>query len=43
MIGKTAVCGAGKFGQYVGRLVMRSHAEDRFTCIEGSLLPVDKT
>ena len=35
MIGKTAVCGAGKFGQYVGRLVMqRSHAEDRFTCIE---------
>ncbi|MGG4340357.1 bifunctional metallophosphatase/5'-nucleotidase [Paenibacillus lautus] len=43
MIGKTAVCGAGKFGQYVGRLVMqRGHAEDRFTCIEGSLLPVDK-
>ncbi|MFE9273861.1 bifunctional metallophosphatase/5'-nucleotidase [Paenibacillus glucanolyticus] len=44
MIGNTAVCGAGKFGQYVGRIVMqRSHVEERFTCIEGSLLPVDKS
>lgn len=44
MIGQTTVCGAGKFGQYVGRLVMhRTHEDERFTCLEGSLLPVDKS
>ncbi|MGG3282087.1 bifunctional metallophosphatase/5'-nucleotidase [Paenibacillus solani] len=44
IIGQTTVCGAGKFGQYVGRLVMqRTHENERFTCIEGSLLSVDKS
>ncbi|MGW8824045.1 bifunctional metallophosphatase/5'-nucleotidase [Paenibacillus lautus] len=44
MIGKTAVCGAGKFGQYVGRLVMeRNDVGERFACVEGTLLPVDKS
>lgn len=41
-IGDTTVCGAGKFGQYVGRLVMeRPDSEEPFTCIDGRLLAVD--
>lgn len=42
LIGGTAVCGAGKFGRYVGRVVFERSGEDgRFRFAEGGLLPVD--
>lgn len=42
MINGTAVCGAGKFGRYVGKLVFERREEDQgFTLVTGECLPVD--
>ena len=42
MINGTAVCGAGKLGQYIGRVTLeRSGPGGRFTCIEGTCIPAD--
>lgn len=44
MIGGTAVCGAGKFGRYIGRLVFeRDHADEAFRLAAGECTPVDST
>lgn len=41
IINNTAVCAAGKFGAYVGKIVLeRPESDRRFTCREGILLPV---
>lgn len=43
VIGGTVICGAGKFGKYVGRLVLeRSHENGRLLSREGQLLSVDQ-
>lgn len=40
----TAVCGAGKFGNYVGKVVVeRSTPEGRFTVTSGGCIPVERT
>lgn len=40
----TAICGAGKFGNYVGKVVIERHpAQDRFTVTSGRCIPVDRT
>ncbi|MDT3425126.1 2',3'-cyclic-nucleotide 2'-phosphodiesterase (5'-nucleotidase family) [Paenibacillus forsythiae] len=42
IIGGTAVCGAGKFGRYLGRLVFERGGEDEpFHYVAGECLPVD--
>lgn len=44
MINGTAVCGAGKFGRYVGRLVFeRQGDETGFKLVTGQCIPVDPT
>ncbi|WNS46452.1 bifunctional UDP-sugar hydrolase/5'-nucleotidase [Paenibacillus sp. MMS20-IR301] len=44
MINGTAVCGAGKFGLYIGRLVFeREHAGGSFRLVAGGCVPVDST
>jgi len=40
-IGNTSICGAGKFGQYVGKVVMERDVDGRFKVVWGGCLPVD--
>lgn len=42
MIGGTAVCGAGKFGRYIGRLLFeRANPEEPFKLVTGECIPVN--
>ncbi|MCM3127323.1 bifunctional UDP-sugar hydrolase/5'-nucleotidase [Paenibacillus sp. MER 78] len=41
-INKTLICGAGKYGQYLGKItVERSSEEDHFKLVSGGCMPVD--
>jgi 2',3'-cyclic-nucleotide 2'-phosphodiesterase (5'-nucleotidase family) len=40
-IGNTAVCGAGKFGNYVGRIRMEEQPNGSYRMTEGCCVPVD--
>lgn len=43
VIGDTVVCGAGKFGNYVGKVVLeREHAGTPFVCTSGECIPVER-
>ncbi|WP_136604146.1 bifunctional metallophosphatase/5'-nucleotidase [Paenibacillus dokdonensis] len=41
LIGNTAVCAAGKFGSYVGKIRMEQQADGSFRVTEGNCVPVD--
>ncbi|GAB6988452.1 bifunctional metallophosphatase/5'-nucleotidase [Paenibacillus pini] len=41
LIGQTTVCGAGKFGQYVGKVVMQQQSDGLFKVIKGECLQVN--
>lgn len=40
-IGDTVLCAAGKYGQYVGKVVMTQQDDGRFRVIEGGCQPID--
>lgn len=40
-IGNTSICGAGKFGQFVGKVVMERNSIGRFEMVYGGVIPVD--
>ena len=40
-IGNTSICGAGKFGQFVGKVVMERNSNGGFDVIWGGVIPVD--
>lgn len=40
-IGNTTVCGAGKFGSYVGRIRMQEQPDGTYRVTEGGCVPVD--
>ncbi|MDR0270965.1 bifunctional UDP-sugar hydrolase/5'-nucleotidase [Paenibacillus sp.] len=41
LIGSTAVCGAGKFGNYIGKIRMEEQPDGSYRMTEGSCVPVD--
>ncbi|MNP03612.1 Trifunctional nucleotide phosphoesterase protein YfkN precursor [compost metagenome] len=40
-IGNTSICGAGKFGQYVGKVIMERQIDGKFKVVRGECLQVD--
>lgn len=40
-IGNTSICGAGKFGQFVGKVVMERDSNGNFKVVWGGCIPVD--
>ncbi|AOZ93843.1 bifunctional metallophosphatase/5'-nucleotidase [Paenibacillus crassostreae] len=40
-IGNTTICGAGKFGQHVGKVIMERHPDGTFRVVQGECILVD--
>jgi 2',3'-cyclic-nucleotide 2'-phosphodiesterase (5'-nucleotidase family) len=41
VIGNTAICGAGKFGDYIGKIRLEQQPDGAFRMAEGCVIPVD--